>query len=459
MNCPRADVGFLVYGLFEFHVEGEGQEVGEGHGAGAVGGGEEDGGLGEDEFGEDLAACAAGRAGGGVEVGDGDGGDADVGTELGDGADEGGSLGADGEAVADVFDVGAGDDFAGGKAEGCADAKVGIGRVGIERCLAGLLHEIFERWLKPVRHCHQIYLRSLPAHKVRSLRLMHLRFPCIPMVAVAAWSAFAAPVGHGQAGAAPIPAISHSEASANAPVFDVAAIRQNNSDHTARSHLYYSPGDGNLRAINVPMKMLLQFAFGLPETRIFGGPDWLSSIKFDVDAKADSSVDARMSTLSSDDARQEKQKMVRALLADRDKLIDHMETRELPIYVLVPAKGGSKLQPSKSNGTTIDSWNNKIDVRGGDNTVTLLAEELSKRLGRVVIDKTGIQGRYDILLNWTPDDGAAPLSNGGSGISAATDSGPSIFTAIQEQLGLKLESQKGPVQVLVIDSIDMPSAN
>jgi uncharacterized protein (TIGR03435 family) len=279
------------------------------------------------------------------------------------------------------------------------------------------------------------------------------------MVAVAAGMALTFTESNSQAGRAQIPAVSHSEAAANSPVFDVAAIRQNNSDHTARSHIYYSPGDGSFRAINVPMKMLLQFAFGLPETRIIGGPDWLSSIKFDVDAKADSSIDARMSTLSGDDARQEKQKMVRALLADRFKLIDHMETRELPIYILAPAKGGSKLQPSKSNGTTVDSWNNKIDVRGGDNTVALLAEELSKRLGRVVIDKTGIQGRYDILLNWTPDDGAAGPLNGGGGISAAADSGPSIFTAIQEQLGLKLESQKGPVEVLVIDSVDMPSAN
>ena len=267
------------------------------------------------------------------------------------------------------------------------------------------------------------------------------------------------PAGHSQAGAAPVAAGSHSEAPAISPVFDVAAIRQKNSDHTARSHIYSSPGDGSFRAINVPMKMLLQFAFGLPETRIFGGPEWLSSIKFDVDAKADSTVDARMSTLSGDEAKLEKQKMVRALLADRFKLIYHMETRELPIYSLVQAKGGSKLQPSKSNGTTVDSWNNKIDVRGGDNTVALLAEELSKRLGRVVIDKTGIQGRYDILLSWTPDDGTVSPSNAGSGISASADSGPSIFTAIQEQLGLKLESQRGPVQVLVIDNIDMPTAN
>ncbi len=130
--------------LFQFHVEGEGQDSGKGHGAEAVGGGEEDGCVGRDEFGEDLAACATGRAGGVVEVGDGDGGDADLWSELGDGANEGGSLGADSEAVADVFDVGAGNDFAGFEAQGCADAEAGVGRIGVERSLFGAGEELGE---------------------------------------------------------------------------------------------------------------------------------------------------------------------------------------------------------------------------------------------------------------------------------------------------------------------------
>jgi uncharacterized protein (TIGR03435 family) len=84
---------------------------------------------------------------------------------------------------------------------------------------------------------------------------------------------------------------------------------------------------------------------------------------------------------------------------------------------------------------------------------------LSRELGRVVIDKTGIAGRYDITLKWTPDTGAAATNSGTEGTTSPSDSGPSIFTAIQEQLGLKLESTKGPVQVLVIDHIEMPSEN
>jgi uncharacterized protein (TIGR03435 family) len=243
------------------------------------------------------------------------------------------------------------------------------------------------------------------------------------------------------------------------PAFDVAAIRENHSDHTARSHIVSSPSDGHLTVMNVPMKMLLQFAFALPETRILGGPDWLNSIKFDIEAKSDSSVDDRLRALNSDQAKLLKQKMVQALLADRFKLVCHKETRELPVYALVAAKGGPRLQPSKSNGSTVDSSNNRINIRGGDNTVSTLAAELSKRLGRVVIDKTGIAGRYDVILNWSPDDGTSVPPSGNSAISAATDLGPSIFTAIEEQLGLRLESHKGLVQVLVIDTIEKPSAN
>ena len=284
-----------------------------------------------------------------------------------------------------------------------------------------------------------------------------MRFPCIAVLAAAAWMALAASVASGQAASAPGPTVA--QPTPFEPTFDVAAIRENHSDHTARSHIVSSSADSNLTVINVPMKMLLQFAFGLPETRILGGPDWLSSTKFDIEAKADSSVDDRLHSLSSDEAKLLKQKMVQALLADRFQLTDHMEIRELPVYALVAAKGGPKLEPSKSNGTTIDSWNSKIDIRGGDNTVALFAQELSKKLDRVVIDKTGIQGRYDMVLTWTPDDRAAPSPSVNGQISSAADSGPSIFTAIQEQVGLKLESQKGPVQVLVIDRIEMPSAN
>jgi uncharacterized protein (TIGR03435 family) len=275
-------------------------------------------------------------------------------------------------------------------------------------------------------------------------------WPAILGIAIAASVAFA------QAGAdAGAKAQQPTEAKTATPAFDVAVIRQNLSDHTARTHIISSSSDGHFTAINATLKLLIRFAYGLPESRIVGGPGWLDATKFDVDAKADEAEDAHLKGLSGDEGRLEKQKMLQALLADRFRLVTHLETRELPVYGLVAAKGGAKFLESKAQGTTVDGGRGKIDVRGGDNSVALLAEELAKQLDRVVIDQTGIQGRYNLSLRWAPDDGAASIPGG----SAASDAGPSIFTAIQEQLGLKLESQKGPVQVLVIDKIEMPSEN
>jgi uncharacterized protein (TIGR03435 family) len=143
--------------------------------------------------------------------------------------------------------------------------------------------------------------------------------------------------------------------------------------------------------------------------------------------------------------------MLQALLADRFGLKVHEETRILPVYALVLAKGGPKFQPSQINGTTIMNSNGQISVAGSDHTVALLAEQLGKMLGRVVVDKTGLDGRFELTLKWTPDDFDS------RGVGSAD--GPSLFTAIQEQLGLRLESQKAPVSVLVIDRIQMPSPN
>jgi uncharacterized protein (TIGR03435 family) len=144
--------------------------------------------------------------------------------------------------------------------------------------------------------------------------------------------------------------------------------------------------------------------------------------------------------------------MVRALLAERFKLVCHMETRELPIYALVIAKGGPNLTPSKSNGLRTGGSYGMLTGEGL--TVDGLARELAKIVGRVVVDKTEIEGRFDVTLRWTLDEGPARLN--GVPIS---DPPPALFTAIQEQLGLKLEPQKGPVQVVIVDHVEMPTGN
>lgn len=249
---------------------------------------------------------------------------------------------------------------------------------------------------------------------------------------------------HGNVSAAaqePAPAPS----SVAGPVFDVAAIHLHEPQPHDHVSITSSPSDGRLHATNVSLSTLIWWSFEIPESRILGAPSWTNSKRFDIEATADPSVDAQLKGLSSDAGHKQKEKMVQALLADRFKLTTHTEMRELPIYALVVAKGGAKLGALQDSGTSINRGRDRIEVQTS-NSVSTLAEQLSMIVGRDVEDQTGITGRYNLTLQWTPDD-------------AAADSGPFLFTALEEQLGLKLEPAKGPVQVLVIDKVEMPSAN
>jgi uncharacterized protein (TIGR03435 family) len=238
------------------------------------------------------------------------------------------------------------------------------------------------------------------------------------------------------------------------PMFDVAAIHIHESQPHEHNSIWSSPSDGRFRTENISVISLIHWAYEMPDSRILGAPTWTGTAHFNIDATADPSVDQQLKGLTPDAGRKQKEKMVQGLLADRFKLAVHTETRELAIYALVVAKGGAKLGSTQESGTTINTGSGRMEVEGS-NSVPLLAEELSKVVGRDVIDKTGLSGRYDLKLKWTPDDAAQPqLLNG-----APVEGGPSIFTALEEQLGLKLEPTKGPVQVLVIDHVEMPSAN
>jgi uncharacterized protein (TIGR03435 family) len=169
--------------------------------------------------------------------------------------------------------------------------------------------------------------------------------------------------------------------------------------------------------------------------------------------------------------------MLRPALADRFKLKVHTETKQLPVYKIVLAKGGSKLKEATAGDTYANGIKGPDGVgrpgmmRFGPGQLTAqavpmtsLTNMLSQQLHRTVLDKTGLTGKYDLELNWTPDQGADPMFKGPEGSpqrgdAAPDSSGPSIFTALQEQLGLKLQSAKGPVETLVIDHVEMPSEN
>jgi uncharacterized protein (TIGR03435 family) len=254
------------------------------------------------------------------------------------------------------------------------------------------------------------------------------------------------------------------------PEFAVASIKPN---HTGCCTTY-GAGNGGSGGKNVTLKILIAFAYHLQQFQISGGPRWIDSEHFDVEGKAENpKADPEQLRL-----------MLRSLFEDRFKLKVHRETKEGPVYALVLAKGGAKIKLSRDQSPeNVDGPvppgagpnHGAIRIGAGNlvgNAVTLswFATMLSQRLDRLIVDKTNLTGRYDIRLQWTPNAGEYPYDLGGnrlptsiidmSGTAVTLDpSGPSIFSAMQEQLGLKLESAKAPVELLVIDHVEKPSEN
>jgi len=181
-----------------------------------------------------------------------------------------------------------------------------------------------------------------------------------------------------------------------------------------------------------------------------GLPPWADNDRFDVEAKANDDTVAAIKMLSNKEQIELTRDMLRSLLADRFQLRLHYEPKVQPIYELVLAKGGSKLKPLPPGQKP--GWGNydrgKLTLR--NNSIAEFANSLSfsNVVGRTVVDKTGLAGNYDIDLKWTPDDR-----------QGTPDAGPTLFTALEEQLGLKLEPAKGPVDSLVIDHVEKPSEN
>jgi uncharacterized protein (TIGR03435 family) len=217
-----------------------------------------------------------------------------------------------------------------------------------------------------------------------------------------------------------------------APQFEVASIKP--SAPGARGPTIYNPTHERFAIESITAKGLIAYAYDVRDFQISGGPNWLGSVEYDIVAKPEGDASGERILA-----------MTRNLLAERFNLALHRESKELPVLALMTAKGGPKLKASVSKGGP--------EIRGGRGrliarnvSMEMLASQLAGRvLDRPVVERTGIAGEFDIDLQWTPDE--------------STDSGPSIFTALQEQLGLKLEAQKGIVDVLVIDHVERPSAN
>jgi uncharacterized protein (TIGR03435 family) len=250
--------------------------------------------------------------------------------------------------------------------------------------------------------------------------------------------------------------------------FDVISVRP--SDPGSQGVRIRLTPDGYMMQ-NIPVDFLLREGLQLSPDQVAGEPQWARSQGWNISAKVAAEDVPALGQMNFD----ERRRMFIKVLTERFGLKYHTEQRELPVYALVPGKGGPKLtasthvpdesQPGKGAAGKLMMGPGRVSGEG--TTMQFLADALSRQLGRAVKDKTGLAGRYDFTLTWTPEAGSGsgagdrpggPESAGG-GPTLDPGSGASLFTAVQEQLGLKLEPQKAMVDVVVVDSVEKPAEN
>ena len=260
------------------------------------------------------------------------------------------------------------------------------------------------------------------------------------------------------------------------PAFQAASIKPNTELRPRGMGVRMNPG-GRLTTQNAPVRLLIQNAYSLQAFQIVGGPAWIDSDGYDIEAKPEGSANRAQVML-----------MLQTLLAERFKLAVHRETRELPVYALTAQKDGLKLPPA-TEGTCVSLDPSALPppvgpgqlrpcgslmiamspsglrMEGLKVSMAEFARILGMVVGRAVIDRTGFQGTFDVSLPFTPDEYTMGLPGAGGpgdpgGPPLPTDpTRPNIFAALQEQMGLKLETSRGPVDVLVIDHVERPSGN
>jgi uncharacterized protein (TIGR03435 family) len=312
---------------------------------------------------------------------------------------------------------------------------------------------------------------------LRNRRVVSLQMARLTIAAVAAWAV--------SAGASSNYAQTQSQSAASAPPvyeYDVVSVKPSDPANTGKPGNGTSSSPDAFSAKSSFLINLVDYAYGIrnPE-QLVGAPGWISSERFDLDAKMESSVMDALQKLSKEDRTLARQQMLQAVLADRFKLVAHRETRELQIYTLVIAKSGMKMKEAKPGDTypngfkppngipaagsmTFQAGPSGIMITGQGAPMAILIPTISREVGRLVVDKTGLTGNYDFKFQYTPETYHPPsnLSEGGGAGSMPLppDFGAiSIFTAVQEQLGLKLESVKAPIEVVVIDHVERPSGN
>ncbi|MBS1802735.1 MAG: TIGR03435 family protein [Acidobacteria bacterium] len=230
----------------------------------------------------------------------------------------------------------------------------------------------------------------------------------------------------------------------NSKVFEVVSIKPNQSGLTGGAQVL----PNGEHYIDTTLELLIRGAYGMySESQVMGMPSWAKSDRYDVDARVDAATADSWKSLARTERWKQEQPMLQAMLADRCKLKVHLETKELPAYDLVVTKGGLRMRES-SPGEESSEAVRKGSVKGQAISIKNLIHAIPSD-GRLILDKTGLgDKKFDFDLKW--EAGTPPIG---------TDAGPSIFTALEEQLGLKLISSKAPASVLVVDHVEKPSPN
>jgi bla regulator protein blaR1 len=322
-------------------------------------------------------------------------------------------------------------------------------------------------------------LKKRMVHIMTNRILRKLDFSKKLLLGVAGVLAIALPIAFGLVHATPSRAAAQSEdLTTSVPTYEAVSIKRNRSEGVMQRILMLRRPDG-FTAMNGTLPMLVGDAYGVEYFQISGLPEWPKSEKYDIEAKMDSAAVGELKRLSEGERDLAQKRMLQALLSDRFQLKVHRETKSLPEYALVVAENGPKLKEGKPG----DTYPNGIKGPDGGSgagimmmglngpgltaqgvPISNLVRMLSQQLGRTVVDRTGLAGKYDFTLQWTPDPSQTPMFKGANGGQPPADNPPSpgfqgvsIFTALQQQLGLKLEPQQGPVDMVVIDHVEMPT--
>jgi uncharacterized protein (TIGR03435 family) len=231
--------------------------------------------------------------------------------------------------------------------------------------------------------------------------------------------------------------------------FDVASIHSHDPDN--KTFVARMPSRGAFSGEGVPLQLLVMLAYGVQESQIADAPGWFMDARWDIDAKSENRLHSN----------EETNVMLQHLLEERFSLKLHRETRERPAYVLTLAKGGPNFKPSEKASTNVHSSARGFSVENGD--MPALTGLLSTALGRPVVDQTGLTGHYDLSVVWDDApvrDAGLPGAQGLDAQALATpDEHGSIFTAVREQLGLRLNGARVAVDVLVVDGAKRPTPN